>query len=655
MSALAAVVLRDGRPVSEELLARLSRSLEPFGPVAGEWRDGSVGLVRRARASEEGFDRQPVAVAGGRTCLFDGFLSRRGDLAAVLGISRDEAAKLPDSKLFAQAWAAREEDVALRADGKYVAVVWNAKLRTLKVLCACVAAPPLYFHCCRDLAVVATAPRAVFAVADIVRRIDDAHFAEWLAGAWVDRGTGTSYWRGVRSLAPGEALTISPEVQQVRRHYSLVDRIKPVRLARTEDYLEAAEHHLRQALSSAMGAAKTPAVMLSGGLDSQTLVVLAMDLLAASPGAAPLLALTSCPEPGWDGRSVLACADESDRVRALADMYPQLQVRLVDAEGLDLDHRAKDIMELSEVPWSHGNAHWVQECYRLANGDGRRTIMSGDYGNATVSFAGWQRLPSLLRTGRLAALGRELASYPRRRCCGISMSGAWHAVNPWLPRRLVEQVLRVKSQGRGTGADWTAFSPLKHEYAHATGVADRISEAVRAGSLRNPRSCTEGRTYMIAGLARMVGSPRSFMRALEVLYGVVGRDPYGDRRVVEWFSGVPDGQFLHSGRSRLLVRRLMKDRLPAEVLAAAPAEQGADWHLRMSRALPRIRRTLDGWRKDPAVAERLDLERLLRLVDTWPAQTPLTQADHPEVMFARRGLPKALAAGRFIQWAERHR
>lgn len=652
MSALAAVVLRDGRPVSEDLLARLSRSLEPFGPVAGEWRSGPAGLAKRARAHEEAFDQQLAAVAGGLTCLFDGFLSHRDDLAAVLGVARDDVARLSDSKLFALAWGCGEEDVALRADGEYLAVVWDAKCRTLKVLCSCVAAPPLYFHCSRDLAVVATAPRAIFAVANIARRIDDLHFAGWLAGSRDD--SSASYWRGVRSLAPGESLTVTTGGEQVRRHYSLADHVEPVRLARTEDYLKAAEHHLHRAVNSAMQAAKTPAVMLSGGLDSQTLAVMAMDILAASPGAAPLLSLTSCPEPGWDGRSGMVCGDESDRVRALAEMYPALHARLVDAAGIDLDHRADDIMELSEVPWSHGNAHWIQECYRLAVADGRRTILTGDYGNATVSFAGWQRLPSLLRTGRWAALGRELASYPRRRCCGFSMSAAWHAVNPWLPSRLANRVRWIRSQGR-TMENWTAFSPLKQEYARAAGVADRVAEAVRLGSGRSPRSCLEGRIQMVAGPIRLAGSPRSFMRALEVLYGTVTRAPFGDRRVVEWFSGVPDEQFMHAGRSRLLVRRMMKDRLPPEVLAAAPAEQGADWHLRVSRALPRIKRTLEGWRKDPAVAERLDLDRLLRLVRTWPAKTPLTRTDHPELMLARKGLHKALAAGRFIQWAERRR
>ena len=61
--------------------------------------------------------------------------------------------------------------------------------------------------------------------------------------------------------------------------------------------------------------------------------------------------------------------------------------------------------------------------------------------------------------------------------------------------------------------------------------------------------------------------------------------------------------------------------------------------------------TLERWRDDPAVAGRLDLDRLLRAVDTWPERTPLSARDHPDWLLLRF-LPRALNAGRFIKWVE---
>ena len=99
------------------------------------------------------------------------------------------------------------------------------------------------------------------------------------------------------------------------------------------------------------------------------------------------------------------------------------------------------------------------------------------------------------------------------------------------------------------------------------------------------------------------------------------------------------------------VRPFLQDRLPAEILDGPKGLQAADWHLRITRRLPEIRMTLERWRDDPAVAGRLDLDRLLRALDTWPARTPLSARDHPDWLLLRF-LPRALNAGRFIKWVE---
>ena len=52
---------------------------------------------------------------------------------------------------------------------------------------------------------------------------------------------------------------------------------------------------------------------------------------------------------------------------------------------------------------------------------------------------------------------------------------------------------------------------------------------------------------------------------------------------------------------------------------------------------------------DRGVAEVGD-GRLLRILDTWPATTPLSPADHPDHQVAQVGIDRALATGCFIRW-----
>ena len=85
---------------------------------------------------------------------------------------------------------------------------------------------------------------------------------------------------------------------------------------------------------------------------------------------------------------------------------------------------------------------------------------------------------------------------------------------------------------------------------------------------------------LLAMSGPLLRNARATHRALEVLHGVALRDPLFERRLMEWGCGLPYDQFLREGRSQMLVRRLMKDRLPAEILDGPKGLQAADWHLR---------------------------------------------------------------------------
>ncbi len=97
----------------------------------------------------------------------------------------------------------------------------------------------------------------------------------------------------------------------------------------------------------------------------------------------------------------------------------------------------------------------------------------------------------------------------------------------------------------------------------------------------------------------------------------------------------------------------MDGRLPDEILwERRRGLQAADWHFRLAHDLPRLREEIEEWRTDSAVAERLDLDRLLGVLDTWPSQTPLSQHGHPDSEFLPWGFNRAINTGRFIRFVE---
>ena len=656
MTALAAVFHRDGRPMERHRLTVVADALRSFGAAGPEpWCDGPaglVGLVEASHVAENALDSQPAS-AGAYLVLFDGLLWHRQDLIDALGLAPRHAAQQADSLLFAHAWERWGEDAPLRVEGTFAAVIWTPRTRVLTAVCSPLDAPPLYYAADRRRVILATAPRAIFAWGDLARRVDDAVLASHMIN---DPGDGrATCYRGVSSLLPGELLTVSPKSARVRQYYDLAERARPVRLASDADYVDAAGELLRNAVESAMRATVQPAISLSGGLDSSALAVVALDILASRGDADRLVTITSMPEPLArivDGRaprkkepelSRRTREDIAHRVRALAAMHPALDVRFVDSSAVDFEQSLLRLVELAELPMRSARYAQGLAFGHFAVQAGRPVILEGGGGNNTLSYDGLARLATLLLAGRLPSLLRESAGGPSGRRLGRFAPLLHYGLYRCLPRRTHGAVRRLVDGQHG----WPDYTAIHPDFAQV----HRVDERARASG-HDPFG--RGRTSVKdALLARWGGKRRrhwlrAWQRALSTASGTELRSPYGCRRLVEWCVGLPDDQFLRDGQSRRLMRRLMEGLLPSKILTVRTKAEW-DWH---AQELPAIRATLERWRGDPSVAERVDLERLLRLVDASPPTTPITRRNYSDRRFVRHGVDHALAVGRFIRWVE---
>ena len=643
--------MRDSAP-ADSALGRMVGALREFGSKTAVVSDGPAGLaavLSAPFAPEDAFDRGIVStqhcddIEHCYDVAFHGTLCHRDDLARALDVESDQARSMADSDLFAQAWQRWGEEAAVRCEGCYAVVVWNAARQVLTALCSPISAPPLYFSVTRRRAAVASTPRGVQAGSGIPRRINNLRLASSLIMDSCDLRS--TYFEGVQALGCGEVLVVEVGAHRVRRFWNTAEHVRPVRMRRTEEYVEAGREILRTAVAEAMRSYETPALLLSGGLDSTAVAANALELLADRPGVAPLISFTARPAEGWDGRVLpTRNADEWPLVGALADMYPALDARFVRAQDIPFDHMWRPTMERADMPQRNFmNLYWGHECRRLARAAGRRVVMSGGSGNWTISYGGVEHLASLLARGRWKALRAEVARLPPGRRRSFL---ARHAVLPFVPRPLYMALMRRRRAAGG----WASYSAVHPRFAHDMRVDQRARRHGFDPYFRGARSRLQGQRQ---ALSFMDGEGRSTRLAMDGVHDIQLRDPLGDRRLVMWCLGLPDELYWRDGRGRRLVRLLMDGRVPGEILRSQRrGHQAADWHFRLTRALPRIRGEIEEWRGDPAVAERLDLDRLVRLLDTWPGETPLSRRDHPDFALVRWGLARALSAGRFIRFAE---
>jgi len=338
--------------VPAEDTERMTASLRIHGPRKQEKRRFDTMSASWTHGEDftpqDRFERQPI-VAGSGAFLFSGRLDYRDDLARALGIEAARAMTMPDSALAHAAWQKWGRDALLRIEGTWAFIALDTQRQALFAARAPLAAPPLVYHDTPGLFAIASAPKGLFALPAIPREVDEQHVADTLILNFEDAEQ--TYFRGVKALRSGHWLEVRRDRVECRQYYDIAS-LEPVRFANDDDYVDALDALLHDAVETAMRADRTPATTVSAGLDSSTVSVYALEALERGVHDLndPLLGFTHVPGKDWDGRSFgkTRLGDESGPVKALAAMYPQFDVTFVPSEGLSLDHRLDGRIRPSE-------------------------------------------------------------------------------------------------------------------------------------------------------------------------------------------------------------------------------------------------------------------------------------------------------------------
>jgi len=648
MSGIGAIFHRDGSPVPRPALERMAAGLLMYG------RDGQfvttlgpVGMVYSHLGGftpEDAHEAQPLAVAEGTLLgVFDGRIDNRDDLLPALGLgAAATAGTTPDSLVFLRAWQAWGPRAAARVIGSWAAVLWDARAGTLHAARDPLGGRSLHAHVRADRVVVASAPKAIHALGDVPRRYDEQKVADGLILNYMDSERG--WFQGIRRIGPGVHVAYERDRERSRRTRD-PGEAPPVRLGSDEEYVEGLRDVFTVAVRAALRTAAPPAAHLSGGLDSTTVVATALPLLRER--GETLHAFTSVPLERWrphpEARRV---GDESPNVRAFLARYPDLRHTFVRAEDRGLTSYLGPLVEAYEAPPRNAmNLHWIHEIDRLAREAGSRVVLTGAAGNLTLSWSGETWAVSLLRQRRLRALARGLWREPDQRVRGASS--------------LVNDVGLRLAPPRATGA----YARLRGRPAHGWAEHSAIAPAFAAEADVDARARAAGfdptyspiaskRDFLRATLHGAGAERADLQQAFRAVHGVETRDPTFDLRVLEWCMGVPDEQFRRPGTKRWMIKRLMADHLPPEVLDdSVRGRQAADARLRIGDELDHIRAELDDAARDPELARLVDIGRLRRATDDRDRWTRDQDPPGLRPTFDVLALSRAVAALDFVRWA----
>lgn len=533
MSAIAGILYFDKVPVVPGLIERLTTAMKSRGPdEQTHWVQGSIALGHcMLRTTPESLEEhQPLLSRDKKLAMvWDGRLDNREVLQREFKqrgiIPRD----ISDAELALQSYMVWGEDCPKKLLGDFAFAVWDRENQHLFCVRDPMGAKPFAYVRNSRYFAFASSEEALLNLPDVSHEPSE----EFLASILVPDSTDMESWQGsmrdVWGFPNGQCMTIAVDGRASMETYWSPASDGENTYASDHEFIEDFLDVFGKAVDCRLRISGEPAVMMSGGLDSASIVAMMRRLLPDS-GANRINSYSVIAEDPKD------CI-ESTCIHSLA-RKSDVCANYLSIPAFDGSVGMEDLKELA---WRRahpvGNSILIPGMMYLAAGrHGRRVMLHGACGDLTARIPD-RYVAHFLRHRQWGQAWLECTgAFPNMAYWGrygppaILLLNAWSAFVPERFKRTVRK-LRRKAQ-----ASPLAGSLIKPEFASKLQLQDRIKElhSRNAGKSRAEQKHAE----MVNQISYMV-SAQSASESVAQRCGVESRDPWADRRVVEFFMRTP--------------------------------------------------------------------------------------------------------------------
>ncbi len=603
MSAICGLYQRDGEPVAREDIARMMDALARRGPDgSGVWCENAVALGHQMLhiTPESLNEKLPSHDALAQlTITADARLDNRAELCDLLDIPHNERASLPDSTLILRAYLKWQERCAERLLGAFAFAIWDA--RRQRLVCAVDALGEFgifFWHDARRF-IFASEIKSILAAPNVPKQLNARKLA---AGAYpfidADDQKGTLY-EDVHRLPAATVLIVTPEKFETFEYWK-PDPTRRLPFKRDDEILEGLRETIFAAVRARTRSAFPVAALLSGGLDSSSVVSVASRVLQEA--GQQLITLSAV--VAEDERAMFPDEREfMDEFRA----WSNLERVLITAEGRGPFDEVEKLVRGADSTL-HTSRHYLYTAFaEAARARGARVILDGVGGEWGVSGYGEGLLAEWFVRGQWRTLWREL----KIQSGGLNKY-AWRVFRNQVVPPLVPSFVR-RLRGQTLAPQWLQWSEaniFRRDFADAQWKSEMKEWHARAFSFgRTSADHRQNQAGMI-----------SYARGGLVVTGHVGDDcarltlPLFDQRVLEYCLAAPGHLKLNRGRMRYLLRASMEGVLPPAIQWRTSKQPfSPDYAARYNRQRPTIHAWLNEIVPSDPVRAILDVPKLQEL------------------------------------------
>ncbi len=554
MSGIAGAVWSDRAATQHELTAMLqamaSRGPDRQALLCAD--NAGFGQALLATTPEALAEHQPWRHPdSGCIIVSDSRLDNRPQLLRELGINQPADA-VGDGQLLHAAWQRWQEGCADRLRGDFAFAIWNPRDCELFIARDPMGVRPLAFHHRPGhVFVFASSADAVLAQGHVPRDLDEGRIADALIQATEGIDQTCTFFTSVQRLPPAHWLRLRDGSLTTQRYWRPIGD-RPNGLPQQEaEWIEAQREQLDRAVRLRLRSQRPVGSMLSGGLDSSSVVALAS---------------AACIDRGQVPLPVFSATNSAD-----PDCPETRNIRAV------IDHVTckPTYIDLSEYKCSIDPAqswwHRVGEPF-----DTSMTLVGAIYDTASA-----RKVPSVL-DGMPADNLFVIGQYPRRLVGHGRWREAWSAaLKGWQRPGIVHpraHALRVMAgcitpaaghamwQHLAIGQEYRAMmekSLIHQSFARRVHMKQRYRLGRRAVGQAHHWHETTALSSMTASY--ITAAVERYNRVASV-FGVEPRHPYADRDLIEFAAWMPIALRHNERHAKWVLRKAMSGLLPTQVV-----------------------------------------------------------------------------------------
>lgn len=565
MSAITAIFNLDKSPIKEQQLWLVNNSLSHRGGDNQDiWFNQNIGLGHQLRwvTPESLLEKLPLKNSSGHliiTC--DARLDNRDELIKILNLQTKRTTEVTDAEIILAGFEKWGVDCPAKLIGDFVFAIWDAKEQQL--FCA---RDPLgvkhfyYFYQPGKLFALASEIKALLVHGFIPSELNEEYLGDYLLLNQEDKES--TFYQNIKRLPATHSLLVGYRDLQIRRYWQ--PSPQEIKLKNDAEYQEAFREKFIEAVTCRLRSNYPVGSMLSGGLDSSSIVCVASNFLKAQ-GRKPLQTFSAI------FPTVAQLDSRIDEMKYMQLVIKQTGCKpnFVNADNSNPLKEMKKIIWHADHPVGAPNVYMDWEIYKAAKEKDVRVLLSGTDGDSTVGY-GYEDFKSLAERGKFWLLMKNAQALsknmPHRKHTfkklvwnrGIKEMFPQFLISLWKTLRPVPIAEKKVFQHKYI----RQYNTVKIEFKKEFDLENRIT---KYHELSYPTNCSPPEQHWNGLTSGHFSNALEQLEKISAVFGIAPQYPFFDRRLIEFCIGLPPGQRIYKGWTRSIFRFAMNNILPPDV------------------------------------------------------------------------------------------